>query len=172
MAAPKCVTLVLALALAAAIVAAARWVWSTALPSLEQFQRKSAPANTMLAISEAYIRTLNRAPTSGEIAATTSRLQTDPGFSLGVLETSLMMSPERRRYAATQTNALRTDLEGVFTQGHVRLHVRAVHADLTGSAPSPEAEAFLVDRYVASELDEHALMRAVRAINVGGRALR
>ena len=120
----------------------------------------------VLAVSDAYMRALDRAPTETELNAAIERLRRDPGYTLATLETQLVLSPERRRQVATQTNALRTDLEGVFTRGHVRLRVRAVHTDLTGAAPTSETEAFLVDRYVASGMDERELIRTVRAISI------
>jgi len=124
------------------------------------------PAEETLAIVGAYMRLLDRRPTTTELAEVKARLAADPTFSLGVLENKLAVSQEHRRRVATQTNALRTDLEGVYTRQQVRLHIRSVYTDEIGAAPSREAEAFLMERYVSSGMNEHELIRLVKAIAI------
>ena len=135
------------------------------LGQTEGFERAPQAGDT-IAIADAYVHTLDRYPTDSEVAAIRARLRRDPGYSVGVLETQLMMSPERERRVATQTNALKTELEGLYTRAQVRLHVRSVYQDHVGTDPSPEAELFLLRRYVEAGMDEHELLRLVKAIAI------
>lgn len=124
------------------------------------------PVEESVSTADAFVRILDRTPTEAEMNAVKSRLRHDPTFSTAVLEHILALSPERTRRVATQTNALKTELDGLYTRQQVRLHVRGVYADVTGSEPSSEAERFLMQRYVASGMDEHALIRLTKAIAI------
>jgi len=123
-------------------------------------------AEHTLDIVQAYERVLDRRPTPAELASVVKRLKTDPTFSLEILEVMLVMSRERRRAMATQTNALRTELEGVATRGQVIMHVRNVYMDVVGREPSSDTQKFLVSRYMDSGMDEHELMRLVTAVSI------
>jgi hypothetical protein len=119
-----------------------------------------------ISIVGAFMRTLDRRPTTDELASVKSRLLADPTYSVGVLESQLASSSERQRRVATQTNALKTDLEGLFSRQQVRLHVRSVYADEIGTTPSKEAEAYLMRKYLSSGMDEHELINLTKAISI------
>lgn len=132
---------------------------------IEGFSR-GPPVDEMFEIVSAFTRVLDRRPTERELASVKRRLRDDPAYSTGVLEHQLMLSTERKRRVSTQTNALKTELEGLYSTQQVRLHVRSVYADTIGSTPSAEAERFLVQKYVDSGMDEHELMRLTKAISI------
>lgn len=120
----------------------------------------------ILGIGETFMRVLDRRPTPRELATVRGRLRDDPTYSLNVLETQLELSDERKRRVATQTNALSTELEGIYSRQQVRLHVRNVYADHVGATPSADTEYFLLQKYVQSGLNEHELIRLVKAISI------
>lgn len=132
---------------------------------MEGFSR-GPPVDEMFEIVSAFERVLDRRPTERELESVTKRLRDDPTYSTGVLEHQLMLSTERKRRVATQTNALKTELEGLYSRQQVRLHVRAAYADAIGTTPSAEAERFLLQRYVDSGMDEHELIRLTKAISI------
>lgn len=127
---------------------------------------QGAGADETLSIAGAFMRALERRPTTSELASIKARLISDPTYSVGVLESQLALSPERQRRVATQTNALKTDLEGLFSRQQVRLHVRSVYADEIGTTPSPEAEAYLMRKFLSSGMDEHELIGLTKAIAI------
>lgn len=120
----------------------------------------------LMHVVDVYKRVLDRQPSREELDAAVGKIELDPGQTLGLLETSLVLSPERKRQVATQSNALATELEGVYASEQVRIHVRNVYIDMMDAEPPAETETFLVDRFVASGMSQHELMRLIRAVSI------
>lgn len=127
---------------------------------------QGAPVDQTLDIAEMYMRILDRRPSESELASTKRRFRIDPAFSLAILEHQLNLGPERRRRVDTQTNALKSELEGIYSRQQVRMHIRAVHHDHVGTTPSAETEYYLFKKFVDSGLDEHKLLELVKAISI------
>lgn len=139
---------------------------ASSVPGVVEGWSTGSPVDEIVQVVDAYMRVLDRRPTKVELTRIRKRLQTDATYSTGVLEHQLMLSSERKRRVLTQTNALKTELEGLYSRQQVRLHVRSVYADQVGSSPSAESEQFLTKKYVDSGMNEHELIRLATAISI------
>ena len=134
-------------------------------PKMEHWSQGPS-AYEPLEIIAAFERVLDRRPTDDELTRARQRLHEDPAFSLQVLELQLNSLPERQRLVATQTNALATELEGVFTREQIKRHVRDVYQDIVGKPPDKATETLLTDKFVKAGLDQHELMNLIKSVSI------
>lgn len=117
-------------------------------------------------IITAYLQHLKRPPTEKELSEQAARMERDASYDDTAMGVALRSSPEFKRASATQSNESDSSMYGLFTDGHVKAHIRDVYAEHVGREPDAATAAFLYKRHVEAELDEAGLVRLVRSIGL------
>lgn len=120
--------------------------------------------NTYDCIVRTFQTILDRMPTSVELDKYYIRMTRDPKITKDKLRDILQASAEYKRMYMNQKNDVFTDLPANTTDAQATSVVRDVYMKVMGSNPSEAVEAFLKDKYVGFELDEHKLKRYIGAL--------